>query len=153
MDALGFRAVLGVILSDARVAVFLLLILCSSISMSSSKLNLLFSLSIVVTSSSELSRVITSVIFIFFEESEGLILVEWLFDRLDPDLWVFWTLAIFSETILSMTLVCSQEHEQLFPILYLMCLIPEETEEALATDKETEEALVFCWLAGPMLNC
>ena len=87
-DALGFRAVLEVILSEYILdAVFLLLILCSSILMLSYKLELLFSQSTVVASSSELSRVITSVIFIFFEESEDLFLLS-AFDWLDPDILV-----------------------------------------------------------------
>ena len=72
-------------------------------------------------------------------------------------------LAIFSETILSMTLVFSQEHEQLLPILCLVCLTLEEIEEALVlpftdlTDEFLLERLDFmpvgCSLISAILVC
>ena len=95
--------------------------------MSSSELEL--SQSTVVSSSEEESNVMTSVIvpiFIFFEESDGLILVDWLFDR---------PLALLD---------LSQEITQLLPILVF--LTPEEIEEALVlpfTDL-TDEFLLEC---------
>ena len=91
MDALGFRAVLEVILSeyilDPDDAIFWLLTLCSSILMLSSELELLSSQA-TVTSLSELSsKVITSVVLILFEESVGLF-SDFSSDLLDPDHWV-----------------------------------------------------------------
>ena len=53
-----------------------------------------------------------------------------------------------------MTLVFSQEHEQLLPILCLVCLTPEEIEEALVlpftdlTDEFLLERLGFMQMGG-----